>query len=362
MLMKYIPIPKKKGNSRFVHLYDIVLMAVLVYFLIILFPMGEAVDFSAAGGESSAAYARALTEEMEQVTVKEGFFPQLFDCCTLQNGGGIYYISGKDLYFQYDEDGKETGYYPFYRSGGTYNGNVGNTNNVPLGLMTNRWYINVLEDGTVYYDNLEGFCGTTDYVIDTEAEVNYAEITELLTRSETEKIGLKDAARLLYLVRENILIGYSDGMAWFRVDEEDCVWAVGVTAEGVVEEFRYYENIEKILAVDNRYLIFIADGEMWFTSVALNTYKGVGFPESVGSWGKLLDIGYAVDEGQIHFFGLSEKMLVYFILDDETMGATTFQKFSIDYGTPDALYVTNYQELAIWVHYDQDYHYYVLKD
>lgn len=360
--MNTYPIPKKKGNTRLVHLYDVAALVVLVYFLWILFPVGTALDFGAGTDGSSQVYAQTLTEQLEQNAVGAGYFSHMFNCCTIQNGGAVYSIAGDDLYFRYVQDGKKGSYQPFYRSGGNYSGNEKNSTDVPMGLMTRAWYLTVLEDGTVFYDNLEGFYGESDYVIDVDGEVDYMEITQLLIRSDTEALNLKDTARLLYLIQENILIGYCDGTAWFRVNDTDCVWARSYTAEGQASESRFYENVGKILAVNNQGLLFDADGEVWICSLSLNSYKGVGFADSVDSWGKLVDFGYAMKDGQLQFFGLTENKMIHIVLEPETMSAIAWKEHDVNYGHPYGVYVTYGEDVTAWVSYEGGYHFYIVQD
>lgn len=102
---------------------------------------------------------------------------------------------------------------------------------------------------------------------------DYPYLTGLLNRSEEETLTLYEAAMLAGLIRDNILVGYGDGVAWFLHDHEEDGRLSLVRAEetGWEHHFRFDQAEGVKMVTCNQFFLRLSpEGYVTVTDMAAN--------------------------------------------------------------------------------------------
>lgn len=310
---KYYSIPRKILNPRAVHLYDIVAMVLVFVLALKVLPLGTTLDFSAGFNRKSESYlayeTEVRTERLATRGVDRYFFEDYFETTTVQNGDTLYQLD-KKLYFYRDGEQGRT-YYP-QDTGGEKppQALTGGEGDLPTGMIGSHFYLTVAEDGRIYYDDLEGQYGWTDCYVDVEG-ADLTEVCKLLCSGET--IPLEQAALIWSLIRQGTLVGFCDGTAWFRVNEDGNDHIYRGTDKGLEEVYVIEGEASHVMVAFNDLLFYLNQaGDLYARN--LETLEGTYFPYSTdwSNFGQVLQIAYVkCSNGYIRLYALNSITSVY---------------------------------------------------
>ncbi len=254
---------KKYFNSKVLYKADVFFLAIFLILLWVLTPFEWAVG---ATGTSTATQEKIMAI-MEERTISQDFFAELFESGNMQSGG---YVQAQDaktqLYYyeygalaRYEESSKSI----FRKKSAKVN---------QKGMLVGSSFISLNEDGTLYYETLgnvglekmgdDGIHGTLDWewkkYISNADGYDYAKITSMLDANSTERISLKDGIVLSALILENSLIGYKDGTAWFVKDTDGNSRLIKSTSSEVTDLNLTFkrEGSNYTMVADNEYFLF----------------------------------------------------------------------------------------------------------
>lgn len=311
---KYYSIPKKLLNPRTVHLYDVAAVALMLAAALTVMPLGTTLDLSAGFNEKSEAYLaeenQDLNAEFENTKISRSYLTSCFETTTIQNGGTVYRMGENAYYFYQDGDQGYT-YYPIrFGEEKQKKAETSASGDLTRGLIDGESYITVGEDGRIYYDNLEGLSGWTDYYVDLDAEVDYAAVANILNRNTN--LTLQEAALIWSLVERDILIGYCDQTVWFQKVEEGVVHIYRGSSQGVEEVYAIEGELSHVMTAFNQLLFYVQDGDV--NAYSFETGETTYFP--VGTkWtelGAVRQLAYVKrSDGTIRLYALNENTSLY---------------------------------------------------
>lgn len=173
-------------------------------------------------------------------------------------------------------------------------------------------------DGYAYVDCFGGTYGksATDVsrtFIGEDGKVDYRAVHDLLVKSDTESITYIELASLYALIKDNVLIGYCDGVAWFGEKADGETKVMRVTSDGIIHKSNVAWEIDEIYVINNSFVFYRNSKDAWITTLEDNTYQAIGIEKDADSWGKVLQIGYGVSENgdktHTFFFTMTENKL-----------------------------------------------------
>lgn len=302
----YLP---SKPNTSFIRIIDIILIAVILVLLKITVP----VDLSVGLKGTSMEQAKAVEEILNTEMVNPGFFEELFEDSSVQNGNGVQVY--REGYYIHTTENFMTGYTEFLKNRGSERKCI-TQGNSPKGLLVAGTLI-AIDDGYVYADNLDGIFGTTT-ILATErfyqdGVVNYQVVTDLLNKNQTEEVTLLDVAAIYGLIEENILIGYSEGVAWFFEKGEGKAAVVNYTSEGSTRKRNVNENVDDAMVIENEWILLDKGGDLFLNTVETNELRRFGLADDTKRWGDLLMLGYGMrEDGSVTVYGMTETSVIWF--------------------------------------------------
>lgn len=363
-MAKYYKTHKKRIKPHAFHWFDIVVMAAVVWLITQTMPVGIVIDFSAGLIGPSQAYleveSERITEQMSYAKVGHEYFEDIFRSSGVQKGSRVYPIN-KKAYFVYTEDDEGRKYYSVVES--KLQGRVlpDIKGDVEPGFIGDGAYVSIQDDGRLFYADDDGDYGLTDIYIDLNSEPDYAAVHAMLNIGYSQTIEMGDAAYIYSLIQRGILIGYQDGVAWFR-DIEDGAHVIYRADENGVERVGSLSGeVQNVFVASNRFMIYQRDGDVNYYN--FDTEKAVcfGIPD-FADFGALQDIAYCVrDNGDVLICGYAEHALFYYLISYED-GSCYKQTRISDFpdGEITGIFATNFDSDVIWVEVDGNYLRYVI--
>lgn len=360
--------------SRPIYIWDILSMIIAVAMLILFLPWNISEGIVQAPGKygSYRISSNPAEEGVKLPEIPEGCFETFFRTGTLQSGGYVqktskgnhflYYENGSYESFEEDwEDTEETG-----------EGNNGWTdldNVYCQGIFFANVFLSVPDDDFFFYKDMEtGEGGTISCEwrekVMKEGVYDYPLITSLLEKNEKETLTLEEAACVAGLIFDHILLGYSDGTAWFFQMREDGFWDLIRSDSGeyevYMEELGYPELYAMVAA--GRYLLMDYKGEL--TVINLDKMQGKQYSLSRTDregTENVLAFTYQCVDDTVNLYQFGESVCEFIRMTDQATAGSDIQSFvyredeeEIPYG----IAVTQDENTTLWMKSDQGYHWY----
>lgn len=359
--LKYFIIPKKPFNPRIVHLYDIAAMVCAFVLALTVMPLGHTLDLSVGFNEKSEAYLQAEHQDLiavfEEGTMSSRLFQELFETSCLQNGGYVYHT--RDGYYYYQDGDQGLGYYKPDDEGNLFRADQQEGDN-PRGLIADGVCLSVMENGQIFMDDLNGKSGLTDAYVDLDAELDYAEVANIMLSDE---ISYRDAAMLWYLIQQETIVGFDGNAVWFQEPGDGFHQLYRATTQGVEEMGTLEGELWDVMVIDDRYMIYAKDGNLHIYS--LETEEGTYMPfDEWTDLGELKQLAYRLrSDGKIRVYTLNSVTPTYYDLSGNGVEMDQMIKMSqINAENYSGLYITRtggttfvwFKEPGQYVHIKQD--------
>lgn len=347
-MVKYYKIPKSGRNPRAVHLYDILAMVLMLVAALTALPLGKTLDLSVGFQEKSEAYlaeeARELNTQFENGAIPSSSLRSMFRISCLQTGGYVY-AAGED-YYSYQERDKGLGYYREVTGEGVVDRVDSMRGSHPRGLICNGVCIAVEEDGRIFFDDLEGRGAYMDARVNMEEPASLEEANRILHES---RIPCLDAAKLWVLIEQDVLIGYDDDAAWFHKETDGVHRFYRGTGKGVEEKFSLEGPLWDAMVIDDRYLIYAMNGDLYFRwlETGETTYHAISENAELG---ELRQLAYLLtDKDHIRVYALNSGKAVYFDLTGNGLEMEGTKMNGKDFSNVSGLYLTGTGDVTlIW--------------
>ena len=299
----------REYKSKIIYLFDIVVVVIVFAGMYHHMPL----DFSAGIFGQSEEKMQEINEYVKNETIPVGSISEIFKSSNVFNGGLVttdykYRLGRYSAKLWYDS--------------GLHNSPTGME--VPGHILTEK-------NGKVYVEAFEDYndeiYGTTEIFIkgnlyNEDDTLNYDAVRSLLARSDAEEITLAEAASLYPLIRDHILIGYADGIAWFKVYEDDKTCLIKSSEEKTEYFPEHIEGIiDEVYVVDNYFIIYNKNNDLHVYFYDEGIYKPYGLKNDPEKWGELKQIGYAVleERGKYSVNMLIENYRISFKFTDSSM-------------------------------------------
>lgn len=223
--------------------------------------------------------------DTESLRIKPGFMADWMGNANIQSGGymfdldqSFYILTYPGMgysYIQqsYNKNSKEIEYIRHSISAeipgvyiGCYAYDSGKSNPINISRGYNT-YVLALQGNTVHLSDdclrLHKFEYDWKSVFYNDGKYDYDAIYQLLLRQETEYLRIEEAAALLGLIQEGVLIGYSNQKAVFAKNVGDGTTIIRMTPEETQEfDVLHGESEIPLMAVEN-YLFYVYEGTLY---------------------------------------------------------------------------------------------------
>ncbi|MBQ9913261.1 MAG: hypothetical protein IJO73_03430 [Clostridia bacterium] len=294
MKHSYYSVPDLGLNSRMVHWYDMVMLVVVLGALIYVMPL----DFS-KGVSITSIVDTTVTEEIvsnsvqteeettniveekrqqaiarfEATRVPAGYFKEQF-----RNGNTL---SGNYAYTT-DEAGEYIVYQRGYERLEHIDSSMKKSQNLneSKGVIIDH-YIIYNKDNKLYFEILNGSTHETDISTDSliykDGKPDYEKVCAILLKNEEGEISCIEAAVVVAFIEKGMLIGYYDGVTWFREpNDEESDMLIRYGRDGKIDKKRISKSDIPHMVIKNQYIIFkLNDGRLGFFNIKDNC--GIGY-------------------------------------------------------------------------------------
>lgn len=259
-------------------------------------------DFGTGAFEQPEENIQTVTEYVTTQTIEPGSLSRVFKSSCIYNGGTVLGFNGGNISVK-DGDVILRGQY----KNGRYVDGTTQTHPCPTG-MTVAGHLLTEIDGKIYIDNVasvfdEQIYGITDLSIkgnlyNDDGTVNYDAVRSLLARSDVEEITFAEAATVYPLIRDHILIGYADGVAWFVGYDDDGDTYLLKSTEDKTEQYpkKIKGTVDEVYVVDNKFIVYSQNNDVQMHFIENDAHKKWGLDKDFEKWGNVKQIGYAVLE------------------------------------------------------------------
>lgn len=368
---------KNYFNSKVLYKADVVFLVIFLILLWVLTPF----EWSVGATGTSTATQEKIMAIIEERTISQNFFAELFKNGNMQSGG---YVQAQDT--------KTQMYYYEYGDLGRYeepSKNIFRKKSAKIeqnGMLIGSSFVSLNEDGTLYYETLgnvglekmgdDGIHGTImwdwrAYLSDSNG-YDYTKITSLLDANSAERISLKDGIALSALILENSLIGYKDGTAWFVKDTDSNSRLIKSTSSEVTDLNLTFkrEGANYVMVADNEYFLF-GDSQGRLGVYSLSTLSGTFYTvtDTSGNSGKVNAFTYDIKEdGTVRIHAVTDSFYWFASMASKGVELIDIQSANYD-DAEDVLKFDNKtaKEIAfcddtIYLFFGKDnYHYYKLR-
>lgn len=368
---------KRYFNSKVFYKADALFLALFLILLWVFTPFEWSVG---AAGTSTKTQEKIMTI-MEERTIPQNFFAELFESGNMQSGGYVQSQNAETqmYYYEYGALGRyEEATKSIFRKK--------SAKTEQPGMLVASSFVSLNEDGTLYYETLgnvglekmgeDGIHGTLAwdwkaYVSDSEG-YDYKKITSMLEASSAERISLKDGVALSALILENSLIGYKDGTAWFVKDTESSSRLIKSTSTEVTDLDLTFnrEGAGYVMVADSEYFLFCdSQGRLGVYSLSESSGTFYTVADTSGNSGKVNAFTYDIKEdGAVRIHAVTDSFYWFADMTGEGVELTNIQSSNYD-GAEDVLKFDNKSAKAIafcdgtvYLFFGKDnYHYYKLR-
>lgn len=368
---------KKYFNSKVLYKADVIIFAIFLIVLLVLTPF----EWSVGATGTSTATQEKIMAIIEERTISQNFFAELFSNGNMQSGG---YVQAQDA--------KTQMYYYEYGDLGRYeepSKNIFRKKSTKIeqkGMLIGSSFVSLNEDGTLYYETLgnvglekmgdDGIHGTIKwdwraYISDSDG-YDYAKITSLLDANSTERISLKDGIVLSALILENSLVGYKDGTAWFVKDTESISRLIKSTANEVTDLNLTFkrEGANYVMVANNEYFLFTdSQGRLGVYSLSESSGTFYSINDNNGKTGFVNAFTYDVKEdGTVRIHAVTDYFYWFACMTGNGVELTEITSTNYDdeedvmrFDNKTAKEIAFYGDTAYLFFGKDNYHYYKLR-